>query len=148
MLFLMTKYKHYAISLICYWSCSTIKENINKEKSFGWIKLPFCKRQLPFHCCTFRKAYFTSAFFSFAGANYLFADVNREQSSSSYVLLISCDLVVWRIAQIRNKKDLCFWAGASKTGSALVASACWMLTKSIFYAANEKKGEAVHKFLT
>ena len=42
------------------------------------IKLPFCNRQLPFHCCKFRKAYFVSAFF-FAGANYLFADANREK---------------------------------------------------------------------
>ena len=77
-LFLMRKYKHYATILICYWSCSTTKENINEEKSFCWIKLSFCNRQLPFHCCKFRKAYFAGAFF-FAGAYYLFADANREK---------------------------------------------------------------------
>ena len=48
-------------------------------------------------------------------------------------VLISCHFVVWTIAQILNKKDLNFWTGAKKTGSALVASACCMLPKSIFY---------------
>ena len=38
-------------------------------------------------------------------------------------LLILCHLVVWRIAQILNKKDISFWAGATKTDSALVVSA-------------------------
>ena len=47
-------------------------------------------------------------------------------------VLISFLLVVWRTAQIPNKKDLCYWAGVTKTGSALVDSTyykipedCW-----------------------
>ena len=35
-------------------------------------------------------------------------------------VLISFLLVVWRTAQIPNKKDLSYWAGVTKTGSALV----------------------------
>ena len=45
------------------------------------------------------------------------------------------------IAQKLNKKDLSFWADATKTGSALVASACCMLTKSIFQAQQTKRSE-------
>ena len=40
--------------------------------------------------------------------------------------------VVWGVAQILNKKDLNFWAGAAKTGSTIVASACCMFIKIIF----------------
>ena len=47
--------------------------------------------------------------------------------------------VVWRVAQILNKKDLNFRAGATKTGSALVASACCMLAKSIFTHSKRKE---------
>ena len=47
-------------------------------------------------------------------------------------VLILCHLVVWRIAQKINLEDLSFLAGATKTGSALAASACYMLAKSIF----------------
>ena len=57
-------------------------------------------------------------------------------------VLISCHLVVvWRIAQIHNKKNLSFWAGVAKTGSALIASACCMLAKSIFCTQQTKKSE-------
>ena len=49
--------------------------------------------------------------------------------------------VVWRVAQILNKKVLNFWAVTTKTGSAFVVSACWMLTKSIFYAQQTKRSE-------
>ena len=58
-------------------------------------------------------------------------------------------LVVWRITQILNKKDLSFWAGATKTGSALVGLAYSMPAKSIFYTQkNKKEWEAVHKIST
>ena len=58
-------------------------------------------------------------------------------------------VVCWRIGQILNKKDLRFWADATKTGAALYTLACCMLAKSIFVLiANEKKWEAVHKFST
>ena len=43
--------------------CSTIKENINEEKSFCRGKLPFCQRKLPFHWRNLRKAYIASALF-------------------------------------------------------------------------------------
>ena len=56
-------------------------------------------------------------------------------------MLISCQLSVWGIAQILNKKDLCFWAGGTKTGSALVASAYCKLAKDIFYAQQTKRSE-------
>ena len=46
-------------------------------------------------------------------------------------VLILCHLVVSRIAQILNKKDLTFWAGATKTGLAIAASACCMLAKDM-----------------
>ena len=55
-------------------------------------------------------------------------------------VLIFCHLVVWRIAQIHNKKDLSFWAVATKTGSALVASTCFMFAKN-FYAKQIKQSE-------
>lgn len=49
-------------------------------------------------------------------------------------------VVCWRIGQILNKKDLRFWADATKTGAALYTLACCMLAKSIFVLiANEKK---------
>ena len=48
-------------------------------------------------------------------------------------------MVVWRIAQILNKKDLSFGAGPTKTGSALAVSVCCMLTKIIFYAQQTKR---------
>ena len=54
-------------------------------------------------------------------------------------VLILCYFPVWRIARILNKKDLRFWAGATKTSSALVASACCILAKSIFYAQQVKR---------
>ena len=50
-------------------------------------------------------------------------------------------MVVWRIAQILNKKDLSFWAGATKTGSALIAVAWYMLAKIIFYTQQTKISE-------
>ena len=53
-------------------------------------------------------------------------------------VLISGHLVVWRIAQILNKKDLSFWAGATKIGIALAAPACCILAKIIFYAEQMK----------
>ena len=56
-------------------------------------------------------------------------------------VLILCHLIVWKIAQIFYKKDLSFWAGAIKTGLALVALACCMLAKSIFYAKQIKRSE-------
>ena len=56
-------------------------------------------------------------------------------------VLISCHLIVWRIPQILSKKDLSFWAGAIKTSSALVALACCILAKGIFYAQQTKRSE-------
>ena len=47
--------------------------------------------------------------------------------------------VIWRVAQIFNKKDLNFWAAAGKTGSPLVASVCLMLTKSIVTHSKRKE---------
>ena len=58
--------------------------------------------------------------------------------------LILCHLVVWRIAQILNKTVLSFWAGATKTDSALVASC---LRKVFLCIANEKNWGAVHKLM-
>ena len=49
--------------------------------------------------------------------------------------------VVWRVAQIINKKDLNFWAVATKTASALVALACCVVAKSIFYGQWMKRSE-------
>ena len=49
--------------------------------------------------------------------------------------------VVWRVAQKLNKKDLNFWAGATKTRSASVAWAGCILSKSIFYAQQTKRSE-------
>ena len=57
-------------------------------------------------------------------------------------------MVVWRIAEIFNKKDLSFWAGATKTGSALVTSVAPYSLKAFFRTANEKKWEVVHNFST
>lgn len=54
-------------------------------------------------------------------------------------VLILCHLIVWKIAQIFYKKDLSFWAGAIKTGLALVALACCMLAKSFFYAQQTER---------
>ena len=56
-------------------------------------------------------------------------------------VLILCNLIVWKIAQIFYKKDLSFWAGAINTGLALVALACCMVAKSIFYAKQIKRSE-------
>lgn len=54
-----------------------------------------------------------------------------------------------KIAQIRNRKGLKFWASATKIGAILVASACWKLAKSIFFrTTNENNWEAVQKFPT
>ena len=50
-------------------------------------------------------------------------------------------MVVWKIAHILNKKDLSFWVGGTKSGSATVASACCMLAKSIFCAQQSKRNE-------
>ena len=63
-------------------------------------------------------------------------------------VLILCCLVVWRTAQILKKKDLSFWAGLTKAGSALFSSAS---AKSIFlHTANKKnvRREAVEKLST
>ena len=43
--------------------------------------------------------------------------------------------------QVLHKNDLNFWAGATKTGSALAASACCMIAKSIFYTQQTKRSE-------
>ena len=56
-------------------------------------------------------------------------------------VLILCNLIVWKIAQIFYKKDLSFWAGTINTGLALVALACCMVAKSIFYAKQIKRSE-------
>ena len=47
--------------------------------------------------------------------------------------------VVWRVDQIHNKKDLNFRVGATKTGLAIVASACYMLAKSIVMHSKRKE---------
>ena len=56
-------------------------------------------------------------------------------------MLISCHLVVSIMDQVLHKNDLNFWAGATKTGSALAASACCMIAKSIFYTQQTKRSE-------
>ena len=53
--------------------------------------------------------------------------------------LILCHFVIWRIAQMLNKKDLSFWAGATKTASTLVASTCCMLTKCKHFFMHSKQ---------
>ena len=53
----------------------------------------------------------------------------------------SCHFLVWRVAQILNKKDLSFQDGATKAGSALAASAYCMLAKSIFMHQQTKRSE-------
>ena len=65
-------------------------------------------------------------------------------------MLISCQLVVWRMAQILNKKYLSFWADAIKNGSALVISACYMLAKTIlfFHHTDKKQRVVLLTFLT
>ena len=57
-------------------------------------------------------------------------------------------LYFWKIAQILNKKDLSFEAGAAKTGSARVASACYMLDKSIFMHNKWKEVRSSAQILT
>ena len=47
--------------------------------------------------------------------------------------------VVWKVAQILNKKDIDFWASATESGSAFVASAYCMLAKSIFMHNKRKE---------
>ena len=48
-----------------------------------------------------------------------------------------CTAVVSNLLQ----KDLSFWTGATESGSALVASACCLLAKSVFYAQQMKRSE-------
>ena len=54
-------------------------------------------------------------------------------------MLILCHLMIWRAAQVLNKKDLSFRAGATKTSSALVDSPWCMLGKSIFMHSKQKE---------
>ena len=61
-LFLMRKYKHYALRFTIE-DCYTVKENNSKEKSFCQGELPFWKCKLLFCWQKLRKTYFASAFF-------------------------------------------------------------------------------------
>ena len=56
-------------------------------------------------------------------------------------VLILGHFLFWRIAQICNKKDLSFWAGATNN----LLHTGWKL---FLRTANEKKWESVHKFST
>ena len=52
-----------------------------------------------------------------------------------------CRMMCTTIVSHLLKKDLSFWTGATETGSALVASACCMLARSIFYWQQMKRSE-------
>ena len=81
-LFLMRKYKHYAIRFATE-DCYSIKENNNKEK-FCQGKLSFCRRKLPFCWQKLRKAYFASAFFCWQKLPFCWCKLRKAYFASTF----------------------------------------------------------------